>query len=197
MLTKGYIASHADLVRYAGGGQMKVNRHDGSLVRPDVLTERTAARFLIRPAFAAPIQFYAVTHFGDWYLIALSDGHVTRYYRIENGQRKSVVVNEASNSFESAWENLFKGLLVDDRQASMTFYNQVYGIPLAHFINENVYREFAIEGHWQDEEFIASIDWDPVEPHRVEISSTLDGKDSRNVILAFHPIEAVHRVAMK
>lgn len=198
MLVKGYAVGKHDLSNEITG-QLHVNRVDGSLGKtPEHSPNTRAPKFLIRPGLKTPIEFYCVTHYQDWYLIAISDSRQTRYYRIRQGHRDTVMVDTPSHSFEEVWENLFKGLLIDHRLPSITFYNHTHPIVLEHFKTVNEPRSIGLEGHWYGHEFIASADWTPEAPLSLNISSTLLPlpKGGVAVPFAYHPLEAVHRAVI-
>lgn len=197
MLSKGYVATKEDL-NNCSAKQLAVTRASGMLGR-----HRTAnvsgylPWFTIRPGLKNPLEFYCVTHHNDWYVIALSDDTQTRYYRMHNGKRDSIIVDSPSHSFEAAWENMFKGLLADERLRSVSLYNHMAEIFLAHFKAEAEPKTFAVEGTWDNIDFIASVEWSPSLPHKLQVSSTLDSATHRTVPFTFHPIEAAHRAAFK
>jgi len=198
MLDKGYVATDEDLNEYVSG-QLVINRDDGSLGpnRSENPVHRIMApRMTVRPGLSGGIKFYAVTILPHGKLISISDDKQTRYYWVTR-KRETVIVDHPSRSFEEAWTNLFKGLLVDTRPSSVRLYNVLYVLFLVHFQRTEEKQTFAIEGRYKCEDFVASIEWDPEQPTALKIASTYDTVESRSVPFAFHPIEAVHRVARK
>lgn len=197
MPSKGFVATKEEL-NNCSAKQLVVTRANGMLGRPPTNFHTGASpSFIIRPGLKNPLEFYCVTHHKDWYLIALSDDSQTRYYQINNGKRNSIIVDHPSHSFEESWENMFKGLLVDDRLTSVTLYNHMSELFLEHFKTSGEPKTFAVEGTWENLGFIASVEWEPSEPSKLQVSSTLDSANSRAVPFIFHPIEATHRVAFK
>ena len=198
MLTKGYVATAEELSEYTSG-QLVIGREDGMLGpnrSENAVARAMAPRILVRPGLAGAIRFYSVTILPEGKLISISDGKQTRYYWLTR-KRETLIVDLPSRSFEEAWTNLFKGLLIDTRLPSVRLYNVLYVLFLRHFQETREKQTFAIEGKYKCESFVASIEWDPEQPGKLDISSTYDTVQSRAVPFAFHPIEAAHRVARK
>lgn len=197
-LSKTYAATDSEMGKWCSN-QFNIDKETGKPTDRKVFKfPNTATYITVRPGLRWSVGFYSVTTLPEGKLVVISDRFQTRYYWLtKNPTRETFLVDFPSRSFEEAWVNLFKGLLLKDGVASTRFYNEIYILFLRHFQEENKEQVITIEGVWKKLAFVASISWEPSSPGKLDISSTYDSVKSRSVPFAFHPIEAVHRVSRK
>ncbi len=215
MLEKGYSATMGDLSRYATK-TIKIDRNTGlpSIARTQ---ERLASEeayltaaslepplwINLKPGLNGPIVFYSVTHTQQGLVVTISDARQTRYYwfgkrRVfRNGreQKETAIVDFPSYSFEEGWVNLFIGVIANDRPSSVAFYREVAHLLRTYFVQGERARSFSIEGtcRRKKEHFVALLEWNPLIPNDLKVSSTLDPHMSRFVTILLHPINEVHK----
>lgn len=194
MLTKGYRATQEDLINHTSG-QMRIDRATGCIL----VGKRQAApgSVLVRPGLRKEMTFYAATITEHGLIVAMSDGASTRYYLLNKHRRETLMINEPTHSHEESWINLFKALLIGACDRAVMLYNTWYNIFLQHFLDQGISVSIGIEGKWRGEEFVASVDWDPEQPGKLEVAATFDLMPSRSLLFAYHPIEALHRACRR
>ncbi|MNM20169.1 hypothetical protein D3C81_305040 [compost metagenome] len=190
MLNKGYLATQEDLVNHTSG-QLRIDRNDGSIQIGSRAGK--AGSFLVRPGLRKEMTFYGATSTEHGLIVAMSDGKSTRFYLFNKHRRETLMIHEPSHSHEESWVNLFKALLAGTCSRAVILYNAWYNIFLQYFLEEGLSQTVAVEGIWKGEEFIASLEWDPEQPRKLEVSATFDQLPSRSMLFAYHPIEALYR----
>lgn len=190
MLNKTFSATKEDLANHTSG-QLRIDRATGSILAGQ--RSGMAGSILVRPGLDKEMTFYGATATEHGLIVAMSDGKSTRFYLLNKTRRETLVINEPSHSHEGSWVTLFKALLIGAHSRAVVLYNTWYNTFLQHFLQEGISVAVHLEGVWKGEEFIASVEWDPEQPRKLEVSATFDQQPSRDMLFAYHPIEALHR----
>lgn len=190
MLNKTYLATKEDLVNHTSG-QIRIDRATGGML----VGQRSgqAGSILVRPGLGKEMTFYGATATEHGLIVAMSDGKSTRFYLLNKSRRETLVINEPSNSHEESWIALFKALLIGTHSRAVMLYNAWYNVFLQYFLQEGINQVISLEGTWKGEEFVASVEWNPEQPRKLEVAATFDARSSRDMLFAYHPIEALHR----
>jgi hypothetical protein len=194
MISKGLHYTNDFPLRDAGEAQFKVSRENGEIVTRSVHWSQRQHTILIRHGLREPIKFYGVTQTAHGNLIAMSDGHYTRYYwTTMTGRRDTYVLQGSSATFEEAWEHLFEALVLDGRMPSIGLYNRISFLFIWYFnqIEEQpVVR--ATEGFWRGVKKQVLFEWLP-EIGKRAVKVTIAGSQPVAVPLADHPLVGLLR----
>jgi len=194
MISKGLCYTNDFPLRDAGEAQFKVARENGEIITRSVHWSQKQHTILIRHGLREPIKFYGVTQSAHGNLIAMSDGHYTRYYwTTMTGRRDTYVLQGSSATFEEAWEHLFEALVLDGRMPSIALYNRISFLFIWYFnqIEEQpVVR--ATEGFWRGVKKQVLFEWLP-EIGKRAVKVTIAGSQPVAVPLADHPLVGLLR----
>lgn len=191
MINKVYQVTKEQLQGHANA-QLRIDRNDGSIVVGPG-RNGAAGTVLVRHGLRGELEYYAATLTEHGLLIAISNGISTRFYVLAKNFRETLVVDSPSRSHEESWKVFFTYLLSGSHYRSVMLYNTWHTLLLQHYLKEGLGVELTVEGKWRNTEFVASLEWNPERPGAWEVSTTFDDK-VRQMPLAYHPIEAIHRV---
>jgi len=192
-MKKVFEATAAQLSGYSSA-QLKINCHDGSLHGATYRGVKTA---VIRPGLKRPLEWMGSLDTAAGLLVALSDGLSTRLYLFTSYRRQTLIVNNPCRSHEESLRVLFQALLSVSDPKTITLYSYWSRVIQEKFLDDNIPVSVAVEGNKNGEEFIASVEWEPINPHRLTVCATFDKQSQRTVPIGFHPIEAAYRLACK
>lgn len=160
---------------------------------------------IVRPGLKYPINFYCVTHVkgkedpkpgqenSELRVVAMSDGKDTRYYWFGKHTRATYVANMPSASFEDAWLNLFKSVMMDDRPRTISLYHLMKHFFIEYFrtIDEDPDVDFnvTLSGSWKGLFVHLDIERMPLQAPD-SVLMTINGKNTLACLYS-HPLVEV------
>jgi hypothetical protein len=194
MITKGLSFTDNFPLADVGEAQFRVNRNTGEIVTANTHWRLRQETVLIRHGLREPIRFYGVTQTAHGNLIAMSDGHQTRYYWINStGRRDTYLIQGSSFTFEEAWEHLFEALVLDGRATSIALYSRISFLFIWYFSQIKPKPAYlATEGSWRGVKKEVLFEWLPDIGQRA-VQVTIAGYKPVAVPLADHPLVGLLR----
>jgi len=185
-------------------GKIAVRKQDRVPVAPDfepfVSNEQVS---VFRPGLKYPINFYCVTHVrGEnapkenqespcLRVVAISDGKKTSYNWFGKKVRAHYVANVPSRSFEEAWLNLFKAVIMDDTKVGIQFYDLAKHFFMEYFKtidkDEDFVFDVTLSGRWNNQFLNVEFSRMPLQAHSSVMVNINDTGD-RIVSMHTHPI---------
>lgn len=155
---------------------------------------------IVRPGLKYPINYYCVTHVkgkeepkswqehSELRVVAISDGRDTRYYWFSKTTRATYIAHMPSRSFEDAWINLFKSVMLDDRPRTIQLYELMKHFFIEYFrtIKEEDDFNVTITGKWKG--LLVNLDIERM-PLQSPSSVLMDVNGKSNLVSLYtHPL---------
>ena len=177
---------------FANEKQFSVHRFDGTPYAGRNTTSYSNTFVTVRPKLHGLPRYYGSVMTEDGVLIAISDDVDTRYYWFGKRKQGTFLTNKTTRNTEEFWDNLFAGLVVDERLVQIALYNTIGKFFIEAFEQQGHHEKtFAVTGKWKDTSFSAKLSWHSNRPGAITVAASHDNIQQRTLLLSAHVFDAL------